>query len=353
MTHSNHAIRIDLLSKASGIHSAEGYFANLPESAKNSLTYGALLNCYCRERMLEESTDLYQKMKSLGFDDSTLVYNNLGSLYLKLEQPEKIPPLIEIMKIKKIPLDTFTHCILMNSLSRLGDIEAVEKLVSKIERESEGTFPPWPIYSNLASIYLFAGLNTRAESALKRLEMVIDRKDRDSFHFLISLHARLGNLLEVNRVWRSMKSIFPKTTNLSYLVVLQALDLLDDLDSVKECYEEWETLANHHDIRLTNVVIGVYLRKKMIEDALTLWENAERRGAAVNVKTFDLFVDYYIRNEEMEQALKCVLTAASKVKREWKMSQERVDIFMRYFVEKKDPEGARKFQEILKKLNCV
>ncbi|CAA6653976.1 unnamed protein product [Spirodela intermedia] len=352
MTQSNHAIRIDLLSKTEGIDSAEVYFSNLPEAAKDCFTYGALLNCYCREKMAGKATELYEKMKMLSYDSTTLVYNNLASLYMKLQQPEKIPPLIEQMRAKNISLDTFTHCILMNSYAHLGDIDAVERVVSEMEDRGEGTMP-WPVYSNLASIYISAGLTQRAESALKMLEMAVDRKDRDSFHFLITLHARMRNLSEVNRVWRSMKGIFPKITNLSYLVVLQALDQLDDLSSIEQCYEEWEALHIHHDIRLTNVVIGAYLRKNMIDEALTLWETASKKGSESNFRTFDMFIDYYLRNSEVEQALRCVFTAASKGKKEeWKMDEERVDIFLRYFEEQKDVEGAKAFREALNKLNC-
>ncbi|XP_078443048.1 large ribosomal subunit protein mL101 (rPPR4)-like isoform X2 [Wolffia australiana] len=350
MTQSNHAIRIDLLSKTTGIDSAEGYFSNLPESAKNYLTYGSLLNCYCKQKKVEKATNLYENMKILGFDSNTLVYNNLGSLYLKLEQPQKIPPLIEQMKAKNIPLDTFTHCILMNAFARLGDVGAAENVVSEMGRDTGGAPLPWPVYSNLASIYISAGLTLKAESALKMLEMAIDRKDRNSLHFLISLHAQMGNVSEVNRVWRLMKGIFPKTTNLSYLVVLQALDRLDDVGSMKICYEEWQDQTMHHDIRLTNVMIGVYLRKNMVGDALYLWEAASRKGSEPNIKTFDLFVDYYLKNQEMEQAVKCVLTAAKKTKMEWRMDEKKVGIFLKYFEDKKDLEGYRRFQDALRKL---
>ncbi|XP_078443054.1 pentatricopeptide repeat-containing protein At1g02370, mitochondrial-like isoform X3 [Wolffia australiana] len=180
MTQSNHAIRIDLLSKTTGIDSAEGYFSNLPESAKNYLTYGSLLNCYCKQK--------------------------------------------------------------------------------------------------------------------------------------------------------------------------KALDRLDDVGSMKICYEEWQDQTMHHDIRLTNVMIGVYLRKNMVGDALYLWEAASRKGSEPNIKTFDLFVDYYLKNQEMEQAVKCVLTAAKKTKMEWRMDEKKVGIFLKYFEDKKDLEGYRRFQDALRKL---
>lgn len=354
MTYSNHAIRVDLLSKTKGIDSAERYFSNLAESAKNHLTYGALLNCYCIEKMADKASALYERMKLLNYDSTTLVYNNLMSLYLKLHQPEKIPPLMEEMKAKNISPDTFTYCILMNSYACLKDINAVERVVCEMEDELGAELLPSTVYSNLASIYISAGLTEKAESALKTLEVTIDKKDRTSFHFLISSFTRMGNLTEVNRVWKTMKDIFPKTTNLSYLVVLQALDRLDDIDAINQCYEEWESRYVHHDIRLTNVILGAYLRKNMIKEALSLWEDAIQKGSESNFRTFEMFIDYFLKNLKMELALKCVYAAASKVKKdEWKLDREKVNIFLKYFEGRKDVNEAEAFCQTLKKLNCL
>uniref|UniRef100_A0A1D1XML8 Pentatricopeptide repeat-containing protein At4g01990, mitochondrial n=1 Tax=Anthurium amnicola TaxID=1678845 RepID=A0A1D1XML8_9ARAE len=353
MTYSNHAIRVDLLSKTEGLDSAERYFSNLPEPAKNHLTYGALLNCYCTEKLADKATALYERMKLLNYDSTTLVYNNLMILYLKLHQPEKVPPLMEDMKAKNISPDNLTYCILMNSYASLKDIDAVEQVVCELEDKGAETLP-WTVYSNLSSIYISAGLTEKAESALKMLEVTLDKKDRTSFHFLITLHARMGNLSEVNRIWKTMKDIFWKTTNLSYLVVLQALDRLDDLDAINQCYEEWESRYVHHDVRLTNVVLGVYLRRNLINEALSLWEAAIQKGSKSNFRTFEMFIDYYLKNLEVELALKYVYAAASKVKKEeWKLDKEKVNIFLEYFEEQMDVDGAEVFCQTLKKLNCL
>jgi hypothetical protein len=47
------AIRLYLVAKSRGIAAAEKYFMDLPEISKTHLTYGALLNCYCKELMTD------------------------------------------------------------------------------------------------------------------------------------------------------------------------------------------------------------------------------------------------------------------------------------------------------------
>ncbi|KAK9934606.1 hypothetical protein M0R45_021743 [Rubus argutus] len=90
-TVSDQAIHLDLVAKARGIPAAEDYFKNLPESSKNHLSYGALLNCYCKELMTEEAEALLEKMKELNLPLTSMPYNSLMTLYSKTGKPEKIP----------------------------------------------------------------------------------------------------------------------------------------------------------------------------------------------------------------------------------------------------------------------
>lgn len=350
LSYTDYAVRIDLLSKTKGVEVAEKYFGSLSEFAKNQLTYGALLNCYCTEKMPEKAMALFEKMKELNFVSKTLVYNNLMSLYMKLDQPEKVPPLLEEMKTAKVSPDTFTYNILINSYASLKDIEAAEKVVEEIKANGSSSCD-WTTYSNLAAIYVATGIFDKADLALKECEKIINVRDRMSFHFLISLYSGTSNLAEVKRVWESLKSAFPKTTNSSYLVMLQALTRLDDMDGLKKLFEEWESGCTSYDIRLTNVLISSYLRQGMSKEATRLLESAVSRGSSPNYRTLELFIDFYLKNQEMELALEHMEVAINKTKKnEWQPNNEKVRAFLKYFEERKDVDGAEKFCNLLKKV---
>uniref|UniRef100_A0A0A9CPX3 Pentacotripeptide-repeat region of PRORP domain-containing protein n=1 Tax=Arundo donax TaxID=35708 RepID=A0A0A9CPX3_ARUDO len=129
MSHTNHAIRLDLIYKVRGIQAAENYFDGLPDPAKNHRTYGALLNCYCSAKMEEKATDLYRKMDGLGISSSTLPINNLMTLYMKLGQHSKVDSLFEEMKVKNVKPDSLTCCILMTSYAASNKMDAIEDLL--------------------------------------------------------------------------------------------------------------------------------------------------------------------------------------------------------------------------------
>jgi pentatricopeptide repeat protein len=98
-TVSEQAIHLDLVAKTRGIPAAENYFIDLPETSKNLLTYGALLNCYCKELMTEEAEALIEKMKELNLGLSSMSYNSFMTLYTKVGQPERVPEIIQEMRL--------------------------------------------------------------------------------------------------------------------------------------------------------------------------------------------------------------------------------------------------------------
>ncbi|KHN25154.1 Pentatricopeptide repeat-containing protein [Glycine soja] len=124
----DHAIHLDLLAKARGITAAKNYFVNLPESAKNHLCHGAILNCYCKEPMIEKAEGLMEKMKELSLPLSSMPYNSLIMLYTKVGQPEKVSSLIQEMKTSNIMLDSYTYNVWMRALAAVNDISSVERV---------------------------------------------------------------------------------------------------------------------------------------------------------------------------------------------------------------------------------
>ncbi|XP_074559071.1 large ribosomal subunit protein mL101 (rPPR4)-like [Curcuma longa] len=354
MSYTNHAIRLDLINKVRGIEAAEEYFSNLPEPAKNERTYGSLLNCYCsdKNRNADKAISLYNEMKERNIPSSILAHISLMSLYMKLCQYEKVLSQYQEMKSNNMVPDNVIYCILMNCYASLNDIESVERVIKEAE-EDDKVILHWSVYSTLAAIYCSAGLPTKAENALKKVETLIDARDHKPYDYLISLYAKINNVEEVKRIWKSFKTIFPKPSNLSYLNMLRALDKLDDISGQQDLYEEWQSVCTLFDVRLANSLIGSYLRKDMIQQAESLWEKSSKRGAIPDFKTCFMFLDHFLQKNDMNSALVWLETAASSSSGKqdrWKLSQDQVDTFLKAFEDAKDVEGAEKFCECLRRL---
>ncbi|XP_022726974.1 pentatricopeptide repeat-containing protein At1g60770 [Durio zibethinus] len=355
-TVSDQAIHLDLIAKVRGIPAAENYFIDLPEASKNHLTYGSLLNCYCKELMTEKAEALMEKMKELNLPLGSMSYNSLMTLYTKIGQPERVPDIIQEMKSCGAMPDSYTYNVWMRALASMNDISGVERVIEEMKRDAEDA-DDWTTYSNMASVYVDAGLFEKAEKALKELEKRNAHRDLSGFQFLITLYGRVGNLHEVYRIWRSLRLAFHKTANISYLNMIQVLVSLKDLPGAEKCFKEWESGCSTYDIRIANVLMGAYAKEGLLEKALELKDRACRRGAKPNAKTWEIFLDYYLKNMDIRLAVDCVANAISIGRGDggkWVPSSETIGIVMRHFEQEKDVDGAEGFVEILKKaVDCV
>lgn len=351
-TVSDQAIHLDLVAKVRGIDAAENYFVDLPETSKNHLTYGSLLNCYCKELMTEKAEALLEKMKELNLGFSSMPFNSLMTLYAKTGCPEKIPAIIQEMKASSIMPDSYTYNAWMRALAAVNDISGAERVIEEMKRDGR-VAADWTTFSNLASIYVEAGLFEKAERALKELENRNAHRDLSAYQFLITLYGRTGNLFEVYRIWRSLRLAFPKTANISYLNMIQVLVNLKDLPGAEKCFKEWESGCATYDIRVANAMIGAHAKEGRLENAEELKERARRRGVDPNAKTWEIFSDYYLKNGDMKLAVDCLEKAIDTGRGDggkWVPSSETIRTLMRHFEQEKDVDGAEGFLEILKKV---
>lgn len=304
MNNADQAVRIDLLAKIEGLASAEEYFNNLEESSKNPKTYGALLGWYCREKMIDEATDLFERMKGLSFT-SACNYNNMMSLYLSIGEPEKVSLLAKEMGEAKIAADTCTYNKLLRGFASLKDCDAADGVLERMGKDK--VMPDWLTYKTLASIYVDAGLIDKAEAALQKLEDMENVRDCEAFHGLIELYARMSDLSGVNRAWESLKkSASPEKPGTdSYLVMLSALLKLGDADSLDKCFSEWESCCPAYDVRICNVILESYLKRNMIKRAVTFYANLEWSGAAPDLKTRVLVANYFTSRGKRQPSQPC------------------------------------------------
>lgn len=350
-TVSDQAIHLDLVAKAHGIEAAENYFVDLPETSKNHLTYGALLNCYCIELMTEKAEALMEKMKELNIGLTSMPYNSLMTLYTKVGQPDRVPAIIQEMKANGVMPDSYSYNVWMRALAAVNDVSGAERLIEKMTRDGQ-VAADWTTYSNLASIYADAGLFDKAEKALKELEKRNARRNLSAFQFLITLYGKTGNLLEVYRIWRSLRLSFRKTANISFLNMIQVLINLKDIPGAEKCFREWESSCSTYDIRIANALIGAYAKEGLVEKAEELKERARRRGAKPNAKTWEIFSSYHLNKGDMKLAVDCLAKAIDIGRGDggkWVPSSETIMTLMDHFEQEKDVDGAEGFLEILKK----
>ncbi|CAI9099660.1 OLC1v1036516C1 [Oldenlandia corymbosa var. corymbosa] len=347
------ATRLDLISKVHGVGAAEKYFNDLVPQQKNKYTYGALLNCYCVEKMKDEALALFDRMGELKIESTSLAFSNLMSLHMRLGEFEKVNTLVEEMKKREVPLSTFSYNIWMTSSSHLGDIQGVERVFEEIKQEGESKCD-WTTYSNLAVAYVRAGLKEKAELALKMLEQRMKPPKREAFHYLLSIYASIYNSDEVHRIWKSLKLSFRATTNVSYLNMVRALSKLNDIDGLKKLFEEWELTCSSYDMRLANAAIGAYLRNGLVDEAETILRNVQERSNGPFGNAWELLMIFYLENRDLQNAFRCLEGATHDHNDSgWQPGSDSINKFLNCIEEGKDVDSAEVLFKLLKKVHCL
>ncbi|XP_050215361.1 pentatricopeptide repeat-containing protein At4g21705, mitochondrial-like [Mercurialis annua] len=303
----NRAVQLDLIGRIRGMESAESYFQNLDDQDKNVKTYGALLNCYVREGLIDKSVEHMQKMKELGFASSSLNYNDLMCLYTNTGQLEKVADVFSEMKENGIFPDLFSYRICMNSYAGRSDLKGVENILEEIENQPHISID-WLTYSTIVNIYVKAGLKEKALMYLKKCEEKVN-KDALGYGHLISLYASLGIKEEMMRLWSQAKVNCKKQVNRDYITILGCLVKLGEFEEAEKLLKEWESSCQYFDFRVPNVLLIGYCKQGLIEKAEAKLKGIVKKHKTATPNSWAIIAAGHINKQNMEKAVECIKEA--------------------------------------------
>ncbi|KAK8594562.1 hypothetical protein V6N13_015484 [Hibiscus sabdariffa] len=305
-----HAVQLDLIGKVRGFDSAESYFNKLKDQDKTDKTYGALLNCYVRQRQTDKTLSHLRKMKELGFASTALTYNDIMCLYTNTGQHEKVPDVLREMKENNVSPDNFSYRICINSFGVMSNIEGMEGVLAEMENQPHIKMD-WNTYAVVANFYIKAGLTGKAIDALKKSEQKLDNKDGTGYNHLISLYSSLGDKAEVLRLWGLEKTACKRYLNKDFSTMLQSLVKLDELEEAEKVLEEWESSGNCYDLRIPNIVIVGYIRKGLHEKAEAMLENLMEKDKITTPNSWVSVAASYLDKGQVKKAFECMKAALS------------------------------------------
>lgn len=342
------AVQLNLIGRVRGLSFAESYFHDLSDGDKTEKHYGALLNCYVREGLLDKSLSLMHKMKELGYV-STLYYNNIMSLYMQTDQHEKIPEVLTQMKENGLLPDKFSYRICLTFYGTRSDLVNLEKLLKVMERQGD-IFQDWETYSMVANFFIKAGEKEKALIYLKKCEDKVGSKSLAYSH-LISHYATLGDKEAVMRLWNLQKTKCKKQVNRDYITMLGSLVKLGVLEEAERLLlDEWQSSGNYYDFRVPNVVLIGYTKKGMIENAERMLKCLVGLGNSPTPNSWAIIAAGYVAKQEMEKAFQCLKKAVA-VRSEnegWRPKHDIISSILSWISDNKDFDEVEEFVNSLK-----
>ncbi|XP_021726442.1 pentatricopeptide repeat-containing protein At4g21705, mitochondrial-like [Chenopodium quinoa] len=342
-----HAVQLDLIGRVRGFLSAESYFNSLSEQDQTDKTYGALLNCYVRQRQLDKSLSHLRKMKEMGFASTALTYNDIMCLYTNIGQYEKVPEVLVEMKENKVLPDNYSYRLCINSYGAKSDIEVVANILKEAETQPHMAVD-WNTYAVAANFYIKAGLTDKAIDALKKAEVRVDKKDGTAYNHLITLYAKLEKKDDILRLWALEKSACKRCINRDYINVLESLVRINAVEAAEEVLKEWESSDNCYDFRVRNIVTVAYLDKGMLEKAEAMLVSEKEKGSSPN--TWGLLAARYQEKGEMHKAVSCMKAGLSFYveNKGWKPNRQVIYYLLNWIGDEGSVEDVASFVKLLR-----
>ncbi|KAF4367154.1 hypothetical protein F8388_006462 [Cannabis sativa] len=345
---SDYAVQLDLIGKVRGLDSAESYFNSLSDQVKVDKLYGALLNCYVREGMIDKSLSHMKKMKELGFASSPLSYNDIMCLYLRTGELEKVPDVMSEMEKDGVKPDIFSYRVCMNSYWLRSDLNSMEKVFEEMKKQPHISLD-WTTYAMVANFYIKAGDRDKALFSLMKCEELVD-KDALGYNHLISLYASLGNKEQMMRLWGLQKAKCKNQINRDYRTMISLLVKLGEFEEAEVLLKTWESSQQFYDFRVPNILILGYCNKGLIEKAEAMLHEIIEKGRTPTPNSWAIIAAAYLDRQNMDTAFECMkkALAVQAENKLWRPKPQVISKLLEWLADKGDVEEVKAFVISLK-----
>lgn len=349
----DHAIRLELTIKVHNLRQGEEYFVTIPNSASQKAACVTLLHSYVKEKASEKAEALMIKMNSLGLTVNPHPFNEMMKLYMATSQSEKVPAVIQQMKQNNIPLNVLSYNLWMGACGESSGVASAEMVYKDMVKDKDVELG-WSTLSTLANIYLKSGFLVKANLALQNAEKKLSTTNRLGYFFLITLYTSLKNKDGVLRLWEACKAVEGRLSCSNYMCILLCLVKLGDIKEAERVLTEYEYQCRKYDIRVSNVLLGAYMRNGFVEKAEALHVHTLERGGCPNYKTWEILMEGWVRSQNMDKAINAMKKGFAMLKHcDWRPSPSIVVAIAEYFENSSNFEDAKRYLTVLRRLGLA
>lgn len=255
-----------------------------------------------KERDISKAESFMIKLSSSGLLVTPHPYNEMMKLYMALSQYEKVPLVIAEMKRNKLCRNVLSYNLWMGAFGEVFEVAKAE-MVYKEMASDENVEVGWSTLASLANVYIKAGFVDKALLVLKDAEMKLSTNGRLGYFFLITLYSSLKNKEGVLRLWEASKAVGGRIPCADYMCVISCLVKVGDLVAAEQVFAEWETNCFKYDIRVSNVLLGAYVRNGLMGKAESFHLHTVERGGCPNYKTWEILMEGWVKSQKMDKAI--------------------------------------------------
>ncbi|CAL4967438.1 unnamed protein product [Urochloa decumbens] len=348
----DHAARLGLIAKAHGSSQAEEYYKKLSAAAKRAASF-PLLHCYVIERNVLKAESFMAELQSCGLPVDPHSLNEMMKLYVATCQYEKVLSVIDLMKRNNVPRNVLSYSLWMNACAQVSGVASVQSVFKEMVNDDVVEIG-WSTYCTLANIFRMHGLTTKAQACLRKAETKLSPTKRLGYSFVMTCYAGLNDSDGVMRLWEASKSVPGRIPSANYMTAMVCSIKVGNISRAEWIFGSWEAQCRKHDVRVSNVLLGAYVRNGWIEKAERLHLHMLEKGALPNYKTWEILMEGYVQSKQMDKAVDAMKKCFSFLKScHWRPPLELVKAIARHFEEQGSADDAYKYTKVLQRFNLT
>lgn len=125
------------------------------------------------------------------------------------------------------------------------------------------------------------------------------------------------------------------------------------MEAAENFIKKWVSVKSFDDIRVSNVLLGAYTRKGMLQKAEGLLEYITKNGGKPNATTWEIFAEGYIQNKQVHEAMLAITRSLSIRQNHWQPKPGNVLDILKHFEMQGDVKSAEEFFNTLRGLKFV
>lgn len=349
----DHAATLDLIAKVHGTSQAEQYYKKLWTAASKKAASFPLLHCYVTERNVQKAETFMAKLQSCGLPVDPHSFNEIMKLYVATCQYEKVLSVIDLMKRNNIPRNILSYNLWMNACAEVSGVASVQSVFKEMVND-DMVEVGWSTYCTLANIFRKYGLNSKALACLRTAETKLSSTGRLGYSFVMTCYAALNDSDGVFRLWEASKSVPGRIPSANYMSAILCLIKVGDIARAEWIFGSWEAECRKYDVRVSNVLLGAYVRNGWIEKAERLHLHMLEKGACPNYKTWEILMEGFIQSRQMDKAVHAMKKGLSLLKScHWRPPLELVEVIAKVFEEQGNVDDANRYIKVLQKFNLT
>ncbi|CAG8541643.1 9753_t:CDS:1 [Paraglomus occultum] len=289
---------------------------------------------------LDGALELFNKLKSLGYQMDAHVYARLVSLLTRHGRLVEAIDLVKELKVSGVSIDTVAYNVMLRAHIRSNEPEQAIKVIDEMIEAK--VYPVLRSFEIMVDAFANEGQVKPALITLKKMHDLGVKPDAHLYTCLIKLFANVNDIDAMEKMFRHMVEKGFDANLITYTILMTAYCRNYDIEKAILISNAMLKADILPDARLFNALISICGERADSDGAMMLLDDMKMRNILPDVYTYTSIMKAFVKATDIngaERVLQSMITSGIKP------HAVTYNILLDYFVEQRDVMQVRRIYE--------